>query len=527
MPCKRGDDVLIKIYLNDWFYNIGIIGLIRVFKFLNLPINIKDNYVEFDEKYLDDLPQGYFDYFKNDYQTRPDYKWTSEEEFLKDFKRDLSNNFIGQASFANVSARCVTLQDHVEYFKNAHVEPLKVLLFAYQSGFNIKNKSDVNLILSTYQQQKGYELNSKTEKTFKDAKDFDFCIFCGMPTVGDQFDETSFLPLALSHDVAFNFSWNGQKSMPICKLCSLLFLFAPAGVSEVSYQWYLPSGDKKEEKLKVFINLDTTVDELLSINDSLKNRKVSRDNLFRSLVVDISQYLKNKAAWTLQSILVVEFNAVYREKNAITKKSKVYYFGFPRYLAEFFIKSPFSSDLRKFNDFNFRDCIVDRILKNQNLDELIYEKLFRIVRGKDDIQLVEDVFLTVRIKSILEYYKSLNEKSFPKKGDEMMIYRKLKEVYDCGVEIANYYKKNDQANKLPSVAYKILNASKTGDYKLVMDTIIRVFMNAEKPIPSIFLEIFSPFNIDPDSIIQTFVAGLMSKEGKIQEKIDEEEVNDE
>lgn len=59
----------IKVYLNDWFFNMGIIGFVNIVKKVeeNQKIIIEDNCLEFDSGFLKEFHHYYFDYFLDEY----------------------------------------------------------------------------------------------------------------------------------------------------------------------------------------------------------------------------------------------------------------------------------------------------------------------------------------------------------------------------------------------------------------------------------------------------------------------------
>lgn len=57
-----------KVYLNDWFYNTGIVGFLRILEFNEDNfIEMKENYIEFDTENLRNFDKYYFNYFFNKY----------------------------------------------------------------------------------------------------------------------------------------------------------------------------------------------------------------------------------------------------------------------------------------------------------------------------------------------------------------------------------------------------------------------------------------------------------------------------
>ena len=56
----------VKIYLNEWFVNAGIIGFLRIMEHSNnTGIEIRDNYIELDTNILKEFNKYYFKYFSD------------------------------------------------------------------------------------------------------------------------------------------------------------------------------------------------------------------------------------------------------------------------------------------------------------------------------------------------------------------------------------------------------------------------------------------------------------------------------
>ena len=57
-----------KVYLNDWFYNCGIVGFLKILEHNQDEFAIKkDNYIEFDTENLRNFNKYYFQYFFDKY----------------------------------------------------------------------------------------------------------------------------------------------------------------------------------------------------------------------------------------------------------------------------------------------------------------------------------------------------------------------------------------------------------------------------------------------------------------------------
>lgn len=59
----------LRVYMNDWSMNMGIVGFLNIFKRVELDYEIikKENYIEFDSSILENFHDYYFDYFMEAY----------------------------------------------------------------------------------------------------------------------------------------------------------------------------------------------------------------------------------------------------------------------------------------------------------------------------------------------------------------------------------------------------------------------------------------------------------------------------
>ena len=72
----------IKVYLNDWFYNAGIVGFLRILKENKDEFAIrKNNYIEFDTEDLRNFHKYYFNYFFKKYNIAESVKNRTKNSF--------------------------------------------------------------------------------------------------------------------------------------------------------------------------------------------------------------------------------------------------------------------------------------------------------------------------------------------------------------------------------------------------------------------------------------------------------------
>ncbi|MDO0496164.1 type I-B CRISPR-associated protein Cas8b1/Cst1, partial [Clostridioides difficile] len=99
---------------------------------------------------------------------------------------------------------------------------------------------------------------------------------------------------------------------------------------------------------------------------------------------------------------------------------------------------------------------------------------------------------------------------------------KLKIIYYLGCDIHDYFVNKNSKNKIDGVSYKLLNSVKVGNKSDFMDTIIRVFMSAEKQIPAFILDIEIEKDLDFESIGHAFISGLISGKYEGKDKLPNE-----
>ncbi len=77
---KGGAKLKVKVYLNDWFYNAGIVGFLKIIEENNFAIR-KNNYIEFDTENLRNFHKYYFEYFFEKYNVAESVKNRTKSPF--------------------------------------------------------------------------------------------------------------------------------------------------------------------------------------------------------------------------------------------------------------------------------------------------------------------------------------------------------------------------------------------------------------------------------------------------------------
>ena len=605
------------IYLNDWFYNSGIVGFLRILDYNNDNFaEIKDNYITFETKKLENFHKYYFKYFfdkyniglktteriensfekiinylKEDSQDKQVIKETqeklkTEKKYVKDiikkqldkikkydestysnilieynkidkiktqenidelnnireiitkelqkddinkrltlnlFKSILSKNYFGQISFLNVVKNALTFEEqekimYKDYISNIieidfideilhdkyKIEELKTLI-----KDKLDNQEISKEVIQIYTNIQKRFIDK--EKSLDEIKDyiqknvFAHCYMCeNDKSLTSNYSEGNFIPLAVSSDNMKNFFWNQNVEFPICDVCKLILFCIPAGISSVKKTTKENINGQvvyREKEVNGFVNYDTSVDDLLKMNNYLSqtsNVDKSIYNPYEELILNIVEQQKNLQEWQLENIFIVEFETEY------LAFSRIEYFNIKRYIAKFFVEYS-QNTLNIMKDYRYKIQIMDYILKNKDLKYIINSRLREELTK--EVQNGFNSFIATRIRLILNLLKKedMEMDERVKKNNA-----KLSVLYNLGVSIHEELKANKEDNKLDGYTYKMLNSIKSGNKKEFMDVVIRIHMSMGKDISPIFLEVMQDTDLDFESIGHSFISGLIS-----------------
>lgn len=605
------------IYLNDWFYNSGIVGFLRILDYNNDNFaEIKDNYITFETKKLEKFHKYYFKYFfdkyniglktteriKNSFEKIINYlkgdsqdkqviketqeKLKTEKKYVKDiikkqldkikkydestysnilieynkidkiktqenidelnnikeiitkelqkedinkrltlnlFKSILSKNYFGQISFLNVVKNALTFEEqekimYKDYISNIieidfideilhdkyKIEELKILI-----KDKLDNQEISKEVIQIYTNIQKRFIDK--EKSLDEIKDyiqknvFAHCYMCeNDKSLTSNYSEGNFIPLAVSSDNMKNFFWNQNAEFPICDVCKLILFCIPAGISSVKKTTKENVNGQvvyREKEVNGFVNYDTSVDDLLKMNNYLsQTSKVDKSiyNPYEELILNIVEQQKNLQEWQLENIFIVEFETEY------LAFSRIEYFNIKRYIAKFFVEYS-QNTLNIMKDYRYKIQIMDYILKNKDLKYIINSRLREEL--SKETQNGFNSFIATRIRLILNLLKKedMEMDERVKKNNA-----KLSVLYNLGVSIHEELKVNKEDNKLDGYTYKMLNSVKSGNKKEFMDVVIRIHMSLGKDISPIFLEVMQDTDLDFESIGHSFISGLIS-----------------
>ncbi|MCC0665510.1 type I-B CRISPR-associated protein Cas8b1/Cst1 [Clostridioides sp. ZZV15-6597] len=446
------------------------------------------------------------------------------------YKYVVQDNYFGQVSFFNVAKAKLDLDGLKQVMFNDYLRQIIYLgeledLLEENDYDKLKNylndrlnsmakdvsekkvsKSSINTIEKIMK-----EINKnfiKKNKSIKDIKEYmdslEVCEMCGSyKGILDEYSESNFAPLGVSTNNARNMFWNQEYTSSICDICKLILFCTPAGATYTRKN-YLTN---EENEFYLFVNMDTSINELFERNNELKLQKSEssssqEETPFNKLIKSIVEENRLKSEWQFRNIIFVEFKA-----SIDSKKCKINYFNIPTYLAKIFTNKDVNKKIQSIYDYKLKSNVLDLLLKNRDLKHLINNTLRNKVkndmegRNKSNIS-GTDCFRLVQLRLIVNNYK---------RGVYKMDYKKLRKVYESGCEIHDYYVNKNAKNKIEGITYKLLNLIKVGNKNDFFQTILRIFSPSEKTPPEEFLQMLSEEELDFEAIGYAFTMGLMSE----------------
>ncbi|WP_447516202.1 type I-B CRISPR-associated protein Cas8b1/Cst1 [Clostridioides difficile] len=455
------------------------------------------------------------------------------------YKYVVQDNYFGQVSFFNVAKAKLDLDGLKQVMFNDYLRQiiyfgeledlleendydklknyLNDRLNSIAKDINEKkvSKSSINTIEKIMKEiNKNFIKKNKSIEDIKECMDsLEVCEMCGLyKGILDEYSESNFAPLGVSTNNARNMFWNQEYVSSICDVCKLILFCTPAGATYTRKNYLI----NEENEFYLFVNMDTSINELFERNNSLKVQKSessdSKDeNPFNQLIKSIVEENTLKSEWQLRNILFVEFKA-----SIDSKKCKINYFNIPTYLAKFFVKE--NKKIQSIYDYKLKSNVLDLILKSKDLKHLINNTLRNIVKSNLESNNKSNIsglscFNVVQLRTILNNYK---------RGVYKMDYKKLRKIYESGCEIHDYYIDKNAKNKIEGITYKILNLIKVGNKNDFMQTILRIFSPSEKIPPEEILQIFVEEDLDFESVGYAFVTGLISGKYEGKDKLPNE-----
>lgn len=430
---------------------------------------------------------------------------------LNSFKSVLSNNFFGQVSFLNIAHSSKSIKEQQDILFKDFILPIieinrlkgvigldnEEALRRYIDNIPIKEKkNEVDALINQIKKDL-FGKKRKEESIQNVLEKYNICSLCEEEiSLGSDYGEGNFIPLALSNSNSVNMFWNFNAKYPICQVCKLILLCTAAGSTDI-FKLYLDDKYKYNDKMFYgFVSIEGDLVELIKQNNNFINRN-DKDFSFSSYILDSIAQNVQISRWQLENILYVEFNADYS-----SKKSKMNYFNIPTYLAEFLKNN--HELMYSIKDKKIRMEIFDIILARRDLKFLIDRRIRETLKNDNTGNV--NILSLIKIRKFVNLYKGEYEM------DNSKFEKKINLLYMKGSEISKILRVKGKENKIQGISYRLLNATKSGNKQEFMDTAIRVFMSVDMEIPMVLLDILKEELLDFEDISHALISGLTSKD---------------
>ena len=545
----------IKIYLSDWQFNAGIVGLYNILEFAGDEIIKGEDYIEIDIDQLERFEEKYFNYFIDKYkETTPWYRIVNYKHIMESHENNMFQNFnIESLSYLNdyirmtkdyltrnnyvkvypfiksdkdivslvkelkpipvkktdkienkideVKDRFKTLNEIIDYCNSEdgkkYIAAKGVIYNVINNGWNgICFLNPQTKELDVYKDYKEYFVDTAVAYLKADRSKFKYNCFICDRKMANMKNDLSFLN-ETGFDVARKTShvWEFANDVAICDLCKLVYSCLPAG--------FVYAYDKG-----IFINSNTSVENILRVNSRLRDDvlKIKDDNnrslTYWAQVNAINEQHSSKVQYELQDIQIVRyenekyrFNILSKDILKVIRESKKE------------IDSLLNTGYKEIGTyFNIYDMTIDRLLNNYNMFTLIHKLLVYRITKSQSITTYYHMGDVMNLNIInVNYLKGVEGVDKVKQNREL-----VKKARAYGYYLRQEYLKKDpdaDKNKIRGVSYRLLNALKTRNAEMFMHNIITSYMYIGEPIPK-DLTIALESEEDLGIIGYAFVTGL-------------------
>ncbi len=522
----------IKIYLSDWQFNAGIVGLYNILEYAEEEVTVGDQYIEIDLEVLENFEEKYFNYFIEKYkETTPWHRIISYEpimesyeehnfenfnkkalDYLNDYIRMVKaylsrNNYKKVYPFINSDKDILALERELNTIRVKKNDKIEEKIDDVRSRFEIIreiidycNSEDgkkyiaakgviYNIINNGWngvcflnQQTKEYDVYEDYKKYFVDTT-IDYlkldkekfkhnCFICDRKMKNTDNDLSFLNKTGFDVNKKPSHIWYFTNDVAICDLCKFVYSCLPAG--------FVYAYDKG-----IFINSNTSVEDLLKANRKLRDDVLKKDDdvykslTYRALVKAINEQHSSKIQYELQDIQIVRyeneryrFNILSKEVLKVIRASKQE------------LNSLMNTGYREVrNYFNIYDITIDRLLNNYNMFTLIHKLLmYKITKSQSIVTYYHMGHIMNLILINVNYLKGVEDVDKARENKEL-----VRKARAYGYYLRQEYLEKDRdadKNKIRGVSYRLLNALKTRNAEMFMHNIITSYMYVGKTIPS-------------------------------------------
>ena len=519
----------IKLSLSDWLYNAGIIGLLNILKHSKDEFQINGQEVIINTDSFENFEEKYFKYFIDTYEkTLSWYRIVKLENFIKKHENEnfeafdedsleTLNEYIGSNSKSgsvkyylnsnSYKAAFELIGDQFDIEKagkelaqiklkkneELNVEEVKEVFSKIKAIINYCNKPNAKKYIAAknviytiiknawdgvsflnaqtkipdmYIDYKEHFIDKTMEYFAQDTTKFKYNCFVCDRKMKDMKNDLSFLKMT-GFDTSRKPShvWNFINDIAVCPVCKLVYSCVPAGFS-----YFYGNG--------ILVNANYSIEESQRINTIIKHEILNNQeskgiyNAFGTMIKGLRESINESSKYELSDIQVVRYEEDKYRFNILTKNIlKVLYDS--REELNGLIKTGFQ-EINTY--FRLYDETMKKLLNNENLFIFIHKIIvFKISAEPKNIHYNESHIKNLIIINF-RYLKGVG-------GMEKTEIDIIKMASRDGYYLREAYKAKNSENKLNGICYRLLNALKTNNKNMFMDTILNCYLYTNKLIP--------------------------------------------
>ena len=185
---KGGARLKIKVYLNDWFYNAGIVGFLRILEENHDEFAIRrNNYIEFDTEDLRNFHKYYFNYFFKKYNVAEEKEEKNKdmevkEETKEEVVEDEETSDVDIETNENSEAKVETNQEKIYIYVTGEVNIPGVVILnkgsrisdAINAAGGVTSNANTTKINLVYVLEDGMKVNVPSNDDLKKDSSFEY-----------------------------------------------------------------------------------------------------------------------------------------------------------------------------------------------------------------------------------------------------------------------------------------------------------------------------------------------------------------
>ncbi|PFP91690.1 type I-B CRISPR-associated protein Cas8b1/Cst1 [Bacillus cereus] len=553
---------MIRLYLEDWATNTGILGFYRILEHAETDLfEIEETYIDFDPKLLQDFPEWFFNYafdmfsVANEKENKMNTYLTYATSNFKRFKDFIFADIKGTENKLNkrLPIEGGTLKELFSRKKDVStIEGLRTITKDY---LKLLKQDQVNEVLTlnmirfrlgelhgqtSFLQRSRSTLNRSEHKEFL-AKDFvqpillEQEVLAVLQSSNSPNEEIEDLNKMIQQSDDEDIKKLVKQTITKLKKDELLYcpviegqfaltdyteaIFLPNAVSianATNYTWNNQKsfpisnlyrlimfcsvfGLYKDGETYSFIQTDEDFDALAEVNDLYVTNK-KQNNPFEVFLYDTLKEAKDKAKWISKNMLIVEFQNS-GKKTTLTQN----------FLSEHaiqYLQERGGKEIDHIKYLQFRNVILRKLLNGEHFFRDITIQLRKNVDNNyssyDTYAATLAMFHLNRIKECYGMSNGTREAQY-----ESMQKRIHYALMD-GREVRRRLTERRMENKIPGITYRLLNALTTNNRQQFFETLFRTFLLVEKNT-SMYVDATREHSSEFEGIASALLSGLNDK----------------